>query len=106
MRCHLTSVHIHPLSSLSDPTPQAWEILEEHGSEAIHPGLQMLYSIQKNLATMSTNRKDYSSALQSYLEVNNGTSIRNQNKYYLIRYRKIISKGRIQKKNRILPYVM
>jgi len=48
---------------------QAWECLEERGKEAIHPGLQLLYSIQKNLATMATNRKDYRAALDAYLEV-------------------------------------
>ncbi|XP_052231892.1 calcineurin-binding protein cabin-1-like isoform X2 [Dreissena polymorpha] len=47
---------------------EAWDLLEEKGSEAIHPGLQLLYSIQKNLAAMATKRKDYRAALESYLE--------------------------------------
>ena len=48
---------------------QAYDLLEERGNDAIHPGLQLLYSIQKNLAAMATKRKDYKSALDCYLEV-------------------------------------
>ncbi|WAR03684.1 CABIN-like protein [Mya arenaria] len=47
---------------------EAWECLEDRGQEAIHPGLQLLYSIQKNLAALATTRKDYKAALDAYLE--------------------------------------
>ncbi|XP_053384100.1 calcineurin-binding protein cabin-1-like isoform X2 [Mercenaria mercenaria] len=47
---------------------EAYDLLEERGKDAIHPGLQLLYSIQKNLAAMATKRKDYKAALDCYLE--------------------------------------
>ena len=45
------------------------DLLEEKGKDAIHPGLQLLYPIYKNLAALATQRKDYISAIESYIEV-------------------------------------
>ena len=46
-------------------------MLEERSDSdnTIHPEFQLLYSIYKNLASMATERKDYRSAMESYLEV-------------------------------------
>ena len=46
-------------------------MLEERSDSdnVIHPEFQLLYSIYKNLAAMATQRKDYRSAMESYLEV-------------------------------------
>jgi len=43
--------------------------VEEDTEEAVHPGLQLLYSINKNLATMAIQRGQYKEALEYYVEV-------------------------------------
>ncbi|XP_048242654.1 calcineurin-binding protein cabin-1-like [Haliotis rufescens] len=47
---------------------EAARIVEEEQDNVVHPGLQLLYSIHKNLAAIAADRGDLQTAMKSYLE--------------------------------------
>lgn len=48
---------------------QAAKLIETENAGITHPGLQLLYSIYKNLATMSLQKGDHEEAMEWYIEV-------------------------------------